>query len=158
MGEARASSETIACGVERQHASVIRLIRRHQADFEGFGPLRFQIRKGKALRQGGNAKSTEYAMLNEHQAALLVSFMSNTPVVVKFKVALVAEFFRMRKELQRKEQGLWAEMQTLLAQETASEVRASFGSKLMHDRRKELPILINERIRLENLIQLPLLQ
>ena len=36
--------------------------------FEEFGPLAFETRKGKALPQGGFAKATEYALLNEQQA------------------------------------------------------------------------------------------
>lgn len=64
-------------GVGAQHASVIKLIHNRQVDFEAFGPVGFEIRKGRALPQGGLAKATEYAMLNEHQATLLLAFMRN---------------------------------------------------------------------------------
>lgn len=156
-GEARASTEVIARGVEQQHASVLKLVRRHQAQFEAFGPLGFQIRKGTALRQGGFARSTEYALLNEHQAGLLIAFMRNTPRVIEFKVALIREFFRMRDELQKREQSLWQQMQALIAREVESKVRASFGSHLMLERKREIPYLNNERMRLEAEIQ-PALQ
>lgn len=37
--------------------------------------------------------------LNEQQATLLLTFLRNTPVVVKFKKNLVRQFFAMREEL-----------------------------------------------------------
>ena len=89
------SSREIAELTGKEHKNVLSLIRNHLADFESFGPLAFETRKGKALRHGGFAKATEYAMLNEHQASLLIAFMRNSPKVVKFKVALIREFFRM---------------------------------------------------------------
>lgn len=156
-GEARASSEIIARGVGQQHASVIKLIRRHAKRFERFGPLRFEIRKGRPLAHGGFARATEYAMLNEQQATLLLTFMSNTERVMDFKEELVAEFFRMRDELGRREQTLWQQMQALIAREVESKVRASFGSHLMLARKRELPELDAERDLLERQMQPSLL-
>ena len=155
-GEPRASTEVIAAGVEQQHASVIKLVRKHQAAFEAFGPLRFEIRKGRSLRQGGFAKPTEYAMLNEHQAGLLIAFMRNAPRVIEFKVNLIAEFFRMRAALAQREQSLWQQMQALIAREVESKVRASFGSHLMLERKREIPEFETLREQLENKIQPPL--
>lgn len=45
-----------------------------------FGPVGFEIRKGKALPQGGFAKPTEIALLNEQQATLLTTYMKNTEI------------------------------------------------------------------------------
>lgn len=150
-GEPRASSEIVARGVEQQHASVIKLIRRHQADFEAFGEVRFEIRLN---RQGS---PTEFAMLNEQQATLLLAFMRNSPKVIEFKIALVKEFFRMRDELGRREQSLWQQMQALIAREVESKVRASFGSHLMLERKREIPAFDAERDLLERQIQPSLL-
>ncbi|CAR53289.1 conserved hypothetical protein [Burkholderia cenocepacia J2315] len=52
-GEARASSEIIARGVEQQHASVIKLIRRYEKRFERFGKIRFEIRARRSGQHGG---------------------------------------------------------------------------------------------------------
>lgn len=150
-GEARASTETIAYGVGQQHASVIKLVRKHQTAFEQFGSLRFESRVKRQDRRGGEL--TEYAMLNEHQAGLLIAFMRNTPKVIEFKVALIREFFRMRDELQHRERGLWRQMQELIAREVESKVRASFGSHLMLERKREIPALEHERHVLEQHIQ-----
>jgi phage regulator Rha-like protein len=154
-GEPRASSETIARGVEQQHASVIKLIRKHQSDFEAFGLVRFEIRPRRAGQHGGG--DVEFALLNEQQSTLLLAFMRNSPRVVEFKIALVREFFRMRDEKQNREMNLWQQMQALIAKEVESKVRATFGSHLMLERKKEIPQFEEERHLLESQIQPSLL-
>ena len=150
-GEARASSEVIARGVEQGHRGVMHLIRTHLVHFEAFGKVQFEMR----LNRRGS--STEFAMLNEHQASLLIAFMRNAPRVVEFKVKLIREFFRMRDELTSKQKGLWQQMQELIAQEVESKVRASFGSHLMLERKREIPDFRQKRLNLESEIQPPLL-
>ncbi len=150
-GEPRASSEVIARGVKSQHASVIKLVRRHQASLEGFGTVRFEIRpRAKGAHGGGDV---EFALLNEHQAALIISFMRNSPDVIDFKVRLIREFFRMRDELQHQGRTLWQQMQALIAQEVESKVRASFGAHLLNERKREIPPLRSERDRLQAALQ-----
>lgn len=153
-GEARASTIVIAKGVEQQHASIIKLLRKHIQDFEAFGHVDFKSEVVNRRQGGGSLR--EYAMLNEHQASLLIAFMRNSPRVVAFKVALIREFFRMRDELQRREQGLWAQMQALIAKEVESKVRASFGSHLMLKRKREIPDFEAQFAELEDRIQKPL--
>lgn len=153
-GEARASTIVIAKGVEQQHASIIKLLRKHIQDFEAFGHVDFKSEVVNRRQGGGSLR--EYAMLNEHQASLLIAFMRNSPRVVAFKVALIREFFRMRDELQRREQGLWAQMQALIAKEVESKVRASFGSHLMLKRKREIPDFEVQFAELEDRIQKPL--
>ena len=153
-GEARASTVVIAKGVEQQHASIIKLLRKHIQDFEAFGHVDFKSEVVNRRQGGGSLR--EYAMLNEHQASLLIAFMRNSPRVVAFKVALIREFFRMRDELQRREQGLWAQMQALIAKEVESKVRASFGSHLMLKRKREIPDFEAQFAELEDRIQKPL--
>lgn len=150
-GEARASSEIIANGVGQGHRGMMQLIRSYLDSFEEFGKVQFQMR----LNRRGSP--TEYAMLNEHQATLLITFMRNSPKVIAFKIALVKEFFRMRDELGRREQTLWHQMQVLIAREVESKVRASFGSHLMLARKRELPGLDAERELLESQMQPSLL-
>ena len=92
-------------------------------------------------------------MLNEQQAALLISMMRNSPQVLAFKVSLVREFYRMRDALQQRTNNLWQQMHALIAQEVESKVRASFGSHLMLERKKEIPEFREQFARLENEIQ-----
>lgn len=55
------------------------------------------------------------------------------------------------------QQNLWRQMQALIAKEVGSQVRATFGSHLMLDRKREIPGLRNERQMLETAIQPSLL-
>lgn len=153
-GEPRASSEIIATGVEVQHKNVLALIRRHEADLSEFGRVAFAAR---SFETRGGTQQREYAMLNEHQATLLLAFMRNSPKVIQFKIALVKEFFRLRDELQNRDKNLWQQMQELIAREVESKVRASFGSHLMLERKREIPQFDAARFALESQMQPSLL-
>ncbi len=98
-GKVVTTSLAIAHGTENDHASVIKLVRSYQADMEEFGPLGFEIQKGKPLPQGGFAKATEYAILNEQQSTLLLTYMRNSDIVRAFKKRLVKEFWAMAEQL-----------------------------------------------------------
>lgn len=147
-GEPLASSEALAAGVNHSHESVIKLVRKHQVSLERFGPIRFEIRVGK---RGG--KPVEFALLNEPQSTLLITMMRNTAIVLECKVRLVEEFYRMRNALSQRAQGLWQQMQSLIAQEVESKIKASFGSRLMLDRKQEIPFFKSEHQRLKAEIQ-----
>ncbi|MEN6544520.1 MAG: phage antirepressor KilAC domain-containing protein [Armatimonadia bacterium] len=82
-----------------EHASVIKLIRENADDLNEVGALRFEIAKGKALPQGGFAKATEFAVLDEPASALLMTYLRNTAVIKDFKKRLVAGFYAMRQML-----------------------------------------------------------
>lgn len=101
-GIAVTTSLLVAKGVQVEHRAVLQLIRKYIPDFETFGSLNFETVKGKALPQGGFAKSTEIAILNEPQTTLLLTFFKNTEIVRKFKVALVQKFYELREQLYEK--------------------------------------------------------
>lgn len=92
-GEPMTTSLAIAEGVQMDHASVIKLVRKYVGELYSFGEIGFEIRFNP---QG---RPTEFAWLNEPQATLLITFMRNSEVVVAFKVALVRAFFEMRDRL-----------------------------------------------------------
>lgn len=87
----------IAEGTENEHASVIALVRRYQADLEEFGHVDFKSEM-VSRPQGGGAPR-EMALLNEQQSTLLLTYMRNTDIVRKFKKALVREFYNMAQHL-----------------------------------------------------------
>lgn len=150
-GEPLASSEALAAGVRLSHASVIKLVRKHQASLERFGLVRFEIRPRLKWQHGGG--DVEIVLLNEPQSTLLITMMRNTAIVVDCKVRLIEEFYRMRDALSQQAKGLWQQMQALIAQEVESKIKASFGSRLMLDRKQEIPFFKSERQRLEIEIQ-----
>lgn len=103
-GVAVVDTITIAEGVQVQHKNILELIRKYLPDFEAFGPVAFETRKGKPLPQGGFAKATEVAWLNEDQTALLFTFLKNTEIARKLKIRLVKAFREAREEIARLQQ------------------------------------------------------
>lgn len=91
--------EVIAEHTGIEYRSISDLIRRNKSDLEFFGVLRFEIVKPTS-KKGGRPKKVYH--LNEQQATTLITFLDNTPQVKAFKVALVAEFFKMRDELTKR--------------------------------------------------------
>ncbi|GEM_PF-1027104 len=98
-GEALTTSLVIADGVGNPHSTIIKLIRTYLADLEEFGPIRFEIQKGNPLPQGGFARSSEIALLNENQTSLLMTYMRNSEVVRGFKKRLIKAFSDLKKEI-----------------------------------------------------------
>ena len=93
-GQPVVTTLALAQGTENDHASVIKLVRAHVQELEKFGPIGFEIQLANTPQGGG--RPTEYALLNEPQATLLITFMRNTDVVVDFKVRLVEGFYRLK--------------------------------------------------------------
>lgn len=96
--EPMTTSETIAVGVGLDHASVIKLIRKHIGELQNLGVIGFEIR----LNDRG--RPTEYAWLNEQQSTFLITMMRNSPRVVEFKLALVKAFFALRDQLRAQQE------------------------------------------------------
>lgn len=88
------TSEIIAECAGVQHHTVTRLLRNHKERFEAFGFYGVEIHK-----LGGKGRPKKVYHLNEQQATLLITYLDNTPQVVKFKTNLVKAFFEMRDEL-----------------------------------------------------------
>ena len=99
----------LAEGTGNQHASVINLVRKYADDLSEFGLIAFQTRLGGdnsafemansrfeiANSRSKQGRPTEFAYLNEPQATLLMTYMSNTPIIREFKKRLVAAFFEL---------------------------------------------------------------
>lgn len=97
-GEPTTTSVALADGTKSSHEAVIKLVRKYQNDLEEFGFLGFEIQENR----GTQGAKTEFAILNEPQSTLLLTYMRNNDVVRGFKKRLVREFFDMRKELTRR--------------------------------------------------------
>ncbi|MCL4935342.1 Rha family transcriptional regulator [Streptococcus suis] len=88
------TSEIVAECAGIQHHTVTRLLRNHKERFEAFGFYGFEIHK-----LDGKGRPKKVYHLNEQQATLLITYLDNTPQVVKFKTNLVRAFFEMRDEV-----------------------------------------------------------
>lgn len=91
-GQAFTSTEIVAEGVGIEHRALVQTLRKYQSDFETFGTVVFETRGSN-----GKADYSVFALLNEQQATLLVTYCKNTEVVRKFKVALVKAFYEARQ-------------------------------------------------------------
>lgn len=91
--EARIDSRLLAQHLETQHESLFKLISLHQQDFEELGKVRFQIGPSPESR---TKQSMKFALLNEDQAYLLLTYSRNTVRVRDLKVRLVKAFREAR--------------------------------------------------------------
>lgn len=91
------TSLVIAQETQNDHASIIKLVRNYMADLQEFGLLDF-----KSESSGG--RPTEYAVLNELQSTLLLTYMRNNEVVREFKKRLVKEFWAMSQKMRQQAQ------------------------------------------------------
>lgn len=112
-----------------------------------FGEIEYVDTKGRSQRA--------IAMTKDGYSILAMGFTG--PEAMKFKEEYIARFNNMQSTLAAQQGGLWLQMQALIAREIESQVRASFGSRLMLNRKKEIPPLKTERELLEQAIQPSLL-
>lgn len=145
--EPRADSREIAERLGTGHRSAYRLITRYAGKFKQFGDMRFEIAKPESGSAGGRPQS--YALLNEDQCYFLLSLSRNTAKVVDLKANLVQAFGEARRAGAAQELTVWQQLQALQLADTDSLARASFGSRLMLERKEVLPSLRQRRLQLE---------
>lgn len=98
--EPRVDSRVLAKHLGITHKAVLKNIDLYLDSFQKLNPLRFEIAKGGLLPQGGRAKASRFALLNEDQCYLLLTFSRNSKRVVALKLNLVQAFSRFRREQQ----------------------------------------------------------
>jgi len=91
--EPMTTSLAISEGVELTHKTVIQLVRKYVDDLSEWGGVAFEM---LPFDTEGGKQWREIAYLNEPQATLLMTFMRNSEIVIKFKKALVRAFFDLR--------------------------------------------------------------
>ena len=96
--QATTTSLAIAEGCGLSHQSVIRLIRKYASDFAELGRVDFEIRPFET--EGGN-QEREIAILNEDQATYAITLFRNSPIVRRFKLALVKAFRKALNEISK---------------------------------------------------------
>lgn len=98
-GEPITTSSVIAAETGNQHKNVLGLIRANLCDLKEVGRVAFQTRP---FQTAGGTQRREIAEMDEPAAALLMTYLRNTPVVRDFKKRLVGAFYAMRAELSRR--------------------------------------------------------
>lgn len=121
-GEPATTSLTVAAETGNQHQNVRELIEENLDDLNDVGVVRFETGKPATSTNGGG-RPTKYAILDEPAAALLLTYLRNTPKIKGFKKRLVAGFYAMRRALTEQQQPktaaelILAQSQVLVAQE-----------------------------------------
>lgn len=95
-GTLTTTSLIVAHGTETQHKNVMELVRNNLSDFEQFGRVAFETRP---FETAGGTQHREVAVLREEHATLLLTYMRNSDVVKRFKIALVKAFFELRNRV-----------------------------------------------------------
>lgn len=95
-GEPFTTSLVIATETENEHRAVLQLIRGNLADLNEVGRVAFEMRP---FETAGGTQRREVAELDEPAAALLMTYLRNSPVVKDFKKRLVRDFYLMRAKL-----------------------------------------------------------
>jgi len=95
------SHRVIAEQTNNKILSVQKLITENIDVLEEFGKVRFEIEAIINSKNRVNKEKTYF--LNEQQTTLILTFMRNNEVVKAFKIRLVRDFFKMRKELQNRD-------------------------------------------------------
>jgi len=120
------SHTTIAEHALIKARSVRLLIDNHKADLEEFGVVSFEMTpvSKEKLKISPDSKPSKTYYLNEQQATLLMTYLSNTPKVVEFKKALVKAFYHLKEQNSFKPQNL---EQIILKQ---NEILATLSEKI----------------------------
>lgn len=149
-------SRIVAKAFGKQHKNILRAIDEMRSsqneEIAEHGRINFEP---TTYTDGRNRVQTEYRMTKDGLSELAMSFTGDKARVCRIRF-LVA-FNAMAEQIAAGEKNLWQKMQTLIAAETASYVKASFGSHLMLSRKRELPKFRSERAELEAAIQPTLL-
>lgn len=90
----RADTRVLAQHLGNQHKNVFELVKAHRADFEQFGVVPFQTEKPTGATGG---RPERFALLNEDQAYLLLTYSRNSARVRALKIKLVKAFAEARK-------------------------------------------------------------
>lgn len=91
--EARMDSRLLAEGLGLQHRSVFKLLNDNGADFAALGKVRFEI---AASTRSVTGQASKFALLNEDQCYLLLTYSRNTERVRRLKLRLVQAFREAR--------------------------------------------------------------
>ncbi|AFL99524.1 Phage regulatory protein Rha (Phage_pRha) [Desulfitobacterium dehalogenans ATCC 51507] len=101
--EVKTNSIIVAEGTGNAHESIVRMVRRYEDQFKLLGKLEYS----DYLKSNSLGSSGRMYLLNEQQATFLMTLLSNKEMIVRFKLRLTQEFFRMREFIREKQSAEW---------------------------------------------------
>jgi Rha family phage regulatory protein len=141
---------TVAKSTNKRHDNVLRAYDNLQCSAE-FSLLNFE--ESDFVDERGKLRRL-VKMTKDGFMLLVMGFKGE--VAMAIKEAYIAAFNAMAAYIATHRQSLWQQMQAVIAQNTESKVKASFGSHLMLVRKRELPALKKAQADLDKQIQMPL--
>lgn len=144
-------SLTVAKSFGKRHKNVLQAYDKLQCSPEfsrlNFQPSDYVDERGKPQRL---VKMTKNGFM-----MLVMGFTGE--MAMAFKEACIAAFNATAAYIAQHQQSLWQRMQALIARETQSKVKASYGSHLVLARKRKLPAVHTERADLDSQVQMLLL-
>lgn len=145
-------SRRVAVRFKKRHRDVLRAIRLLECSQE------FRARNFAQcfeINELANGKPEPLVQMTKDGFMFLVmGFTGRAAAAVK--EAFIAAFNAMAEYIRTGRQDLWQQMQALLAKDADSKVRASFGSHLMLERKRQKPVFEQQYAKLMAHIQQPL--
>lgn len=92
--EPRIDTRLLALQLGTKHQSTFELLKNHRVDFEELGKVRFETGASPGSKTG---QTERFAMLNEDQSYLLLTYSRNTVRTRQLKVKLVKAFSEARR-------------------------------------------------------------
>lgn len=97
-------SRIVASGTDNSHKAIKNMISKYEKELSLFGRVVF---RKEPLETIGGEQDITYYELNEQQATFLMTLLRNSKEVVRFKIRLTQEFYRMREFIREKQTAEW---------------------------------------------------
>lgn len=143
-------SRRVAKHFDKRHDTVLRAFDNLKCD-EEFGRRNFAV----AEELDGQGKLRRVVRMTKNGFVLLAMGFTG-PKAMAMKIAYINAFDAMADQLQQIGMSLWQQKLELEKRDATSFMWASFGSKRMLERKKELPDIREERERLQSEMEPPL--
>lgn len=141
-------SKRVAKHFKKRHDNVLRAFDNLECQDEEFNRLNFEV----AQEVDAKGEARRVLRMTKDGFTLLVMGFTGAEAM-KVKVAYIRAFNAMAEQLQNISLSLWEQRLALEKHDANSFMWASFGSRRMLDRQRELPAIRDERARLEKAIQ-----
>jgi Rha family phage regulatory protein len=147
-------SRNVSRAFKKAHKNILRIIDRmldsEIDEISTHAKLNFELCYENSELQNGKPLKF-YKMTRDGMAELAMSFTGDVARVIRIR--FLASFNAMADLIRNGQMSLWKQMQDWTARNATSSIRASFGSHLMLDRKKDLPKLRSEYAILKDKIQ-----
>ena len=145
-------SKRVAKHFKKRHDNVLRLIDSMKIDAD-YRRLNFEETVEQRENPSGGEPISSRVIQMTKDGFVLVAMGLTGSEAMAMKIAFINAFNSMANQLQQISMSLWDQRLALETKDANSFMWASFGSKRMLERKRELPNIKDERVRLERDMQ-----